>query len=255
MIDPMTSPQGPRPRPWIPVSFVTIAHKNDAHWIQKMISTLPNGCELIVLWNEHGEDTTVRERKEKALENGIIIRFFETNYTDFSFAEIRNKAIAKAERDWIMWLDADDRLLVHQHTFFNTLDEYPPGVGGLFCGCVGVQPTHASEDPTNVLRYHSEQLRLFRNGYGFEFRGRAHEQLVWSVHERGYNTPHCSLLVHHEGYEVDADSMRNKMLRNVKLLSADLAECDDDQKQAFLVDMLNRDTQSLKFYSTLLKGH
>ena len=255
MIDPMKSPQGDRPRPWIPVSFVCIAHKNDAHWIKGMISTLPAGCELIVLWNSQGEDTTVRERKEKLLDNGTILRFYETNWTEFSFAELRNKAIAKAERDWIMWLDADDRLLVHQHDFFLKLDEYPAGVAGIYCGCVGVQPTHAPDKPNEVLRFNAEQLRLFRNGLGFAFEGRAHEQIVWSIQSAGYNVTHSSLLVHHQGYEVDADSMRAKMERNVRLLSADAAEATDDSRFDFYVKMLARDTQSLSFYTQLNKGH
>lgn len=254
MIDPLSSPLGTRPRPWIPLSVVTIAHRDDAHWIQDMIKTLPNGCELIVLWNEHGEDDTVRERKEKALDNGTIVRFFETNWTEFSFSEIRNKALAKAERDWIIWLDADDRLLIHQHEFFLRLDEYPAGVAGLFCGCVGVQPTHSAEKPNEVLRYHAEQLRLFRNNLGFHFEGRAHEQIVHSIQRSGFNVAACSLLIHHEGYETNADSMRSKMERNVRLLSADVAECADDRKLPFLIDLLNRDTQSLKFYSLLTQG-
>ncbi|CAB4141850.1 Glycosyltransferase 2-like [uncultured Caudovirales phage] len=251
MIDPLMSPQGVRPRPWIPLSVVTIAHRKDAHWLESMIKTLPQGCELVVLWNEHGDDDTVRERKEKALDNGVIVRFFETNWKEFSFSEIRNKAIAKAERDWILWLDADDRLMIHQHPMFLKLDEYPAGVAGLLCGCVGVQPTHSTEKPNEVVRYHVEQVRIFRNGHGFQFENRAHEQITYSIQRAGYNVGVCSLLVHHEGYQVDADTMRSKMERNVRLLAADVAECTDETKFPFLVDMLNRDTQGLKFYSLL----
>lgn len=251
MIDPMTGPDDTaRPKPWIPLSVVCIAHQNDAKWISKMIASLPPGCECVVLWNKHGEDPEVKHRKEQWLENGIIIRFYDTEWEEFSFSELRNKSIDLAEREWVLWLDADDRLLTHQHEFFLRLDEYPPGLGGLMCGCVGVQPTHSDAQPNEVLRYHTESLRLFRRGYGFQFEGRAHEQIVWSIQEQGYQTAPCSLLIHHEGYEVDADAMRAKMERNVRLISAELSECTHPDKLRFWAGITNRDTQSLMFYLT-----
>jgi hypothetical protein len=118
-----------------------------------------------------------------------------------------------------------------------------------------VQPTHAPDKPNEVLRFNAEQLRLFRNGLGFAFEGRAHEQIVWSIQSAGFNVTHSSLLVHHQGYEVDADSMRSKMERNVRLLSADAAEATDESRFDFFVKMLARDTQSLSFYTQLNKGN
>jgi hypothetical protein len=49
--------------------------------------------------------------------------------------------------------------------------------------------------------------------------------------------------------------MRAKMERNVRLLSADAAEATDDSRFDFYVKMLARDTQSLSFYTQLIKGN
>jgi hypothetical protein len=232
----------------LPLSVCVIATESDAHYMLDLLRTIPNGSEVVVLWNSIGEveEPTVH-RKTKTYGN-TVVRYYKTVKTKLHFANLRNECIALATRPWIMWLDADDRLMVHQHDFFKRLNEYPPGIGGLTCGCVGSQPKYTGNEFDDSLRYHVPTVRLFRNGYGFQFEGAAHEQIGWSIDEAGFRAAPCSLIVHHVGYEISADKMKAKLERNVKLLSTEYASCDDQRKLSLWSQMLARDSQHLQKY-------
>lgn len=232
------------------VSFVVIAAEKDAHFMNDMLSTLPAKCEVIVLWNRRGDDASVVHRKDVTLENGTLVRYFLTEWQELDFSHLRNIAIGLASREWIMWMDADDRLLVHQHDFFRTtLLEYPPGVGGVTCGCVGIQPDpRPGKSHENALRYHVPHIRLLRNGYGFRFTGRAHEQIGWSIQEQAFMIVSCSLIVHHVGYETDADTMRAKLERNLAGVSYEFTNADDPERKKFWADMMRREASNINNY-------
>jgi hypothetical protein len=231
----------------LPVSVCVIAAESDAHYVTDLLRTIPNGSEVIVMWNSIGEDEPTVHRKTQVY-GKTVVKYYRTCKQTLHFANLRNECIALATRPWILWLDADDRLLIHQHRFFETLDSYPPGIGGLVCGCVGSQPTHTGDEFEDGLRYHVPTIRLFRNAYGFQFEGAAHEQIGWSISERGFRTAPCSLIVHHVGYEVSADSLKAKLQRNVKLLSTEYVSCNDQAKLTLWSQMLARDSQHLQKY-------
>lgn len=230
------------------ISFACIAHKSEAHHVMQMIATLPSGCELVVLWNEQGDNPEVVERKIVTLKNGTVVRYYATQWQELHFANLRNLCIGLCSREWVMWIDADDRLLPHQHEWFEDFSIYPPGVGGLVCGCVGVQPKHDGNE--GVMRYHNPTCRVFRNYKGFAFEGAAHEQIGWSIERQGLTIETCSLLVHHVGYEVDADSMMAKVKRNVKGLAQEIAVCTDDAQLIYWTQMIHRDAGSFMYYVT-----
>lgn len=237
-----------RNTPYIDVSICCIAKESDAANVREMLATLPAGVDVVILWNKKGEDNYVKVNRTQELSNGTLVRYLYYQWQELDFAELRNLCVSYAWRKWVLWLDADDRLLFNQHKFFNTLDIYGPGIGALVCGCIGNQPTHDVTNPAEVIRYHTPQPRLFRNGKGFKFEGAAHEQIAWSIQEKGYGTVDCSLLVHHVGYEVDADAMKSKMLRNVRALAREFVRCDDENKLKFWTKLLYRDSQNLNYY-------
>ena len=236
------------------ISFACIAHKSEAHHVMQMLATIPAGAEVVVLWNEQGDNIGVMERKTVTLQNGTVVRYYETEWRKLHFANLRNLCIDLCSREWVMWIDADDRLLPHQHSWFSELDIYPPGVGGLVCGCVGVQPKH-QQGSNDVMRYHTPTARVFRNYKGFIFQGAAHEQIGWSIEKQGFSIGQCSLIIHHVGYEVDADAMTSKLKRNVRGLAHEIANCTDDEKLIFWTQMIHRDSQSFMYYITKDNQH
>jgi hypothetical protein len=235
----------------VPVSFCVIAAEGDAHFMQDMLGTIPPNSEVIILWNKRGDDEGVVHRKDVTMSNGTVIRYYRTEWKVLDFAKLRNITIGLANREWIMWLDADDRLLVHQHGFFTgKLLEYPPGVGGLTCGCVGIQPDpRPGKAHEGATRYHVPHIRLFRNGYGFLFTGSCHEQIGWAVQEQAFMLAECSLIVHHVGYETDADTMRTKLERNLAGVTAEYLNAQDPERRKFWANLMRREASNLHIYS------
>lgn len=231
----------------LPISVCVIAAKMDAHYVIDLLKTIPQGCEVIVLWNEIADYESPATHRKTVQMGSTTVNYYEATRTSLHFADLRNECIALAQREWILWLDADDRLLIHQHDIFKTLEDYPPGIGGLVCGCVGSQPSFASEFDDSV-RYHVPTIRLFRNGYGFRFEGAAHEQIGWAISSRAFRTAPCSLLVHHVGYEVSADKIKAKLERNATLLSKEYASSTDPEKRKLWATMLARDSNHLMKY-------
>jgi hypothetical protein len=231
----------------VQLSVCIIALKGNTQWINKAIGSAPRGAEVIVLWNERGEvEKDVTHMKDEFVE-GRTIRFYEMTYTEEykSFAELRNLCIALASRDWILYLDADEEIVAINADFFDKFnDTYPAGIGGLMCGVYGIAPPQLPRE--RASRYMSDQVRVFRNHCGFYFHGHCHEQIMYSIEDRGFTVMDCSLLIHHRGYRVAAETMQAKMLRNVKLLSRQVAEETDIQKLRFQLTLLLRDGDTLQ---------
>jgi hypothetical protein len=233
------------------VSFCVIAAETDAHYMTDLLKTIPAKSEVVVLWNKSGDDDGVVHRKDVTMPNGTVVRYYSTEWQVLDFAALRNITIGLASREWIMWLDADDRLLIHQHGFFTgKLLEYPPGIGGLTCGCVGIQPDpRPGRVHEGATRYHVPTVRIIRNGYGFRFEGSCHEQVAWSVQEQAFNLAECSLLVHHVGYETDADTMRSKLERNLAGVSAEYLKEQDPERKKFWAHLMRREASNIHNYT------
>ena len=130
---------------------------------------------------------------------------------DFSVA--RNYALDLARGEWILYIDADERVRA------GTAEGVRERLGDP--GCVGGR----------VLLYprpgHSGywELRLFRNEPGIRFRGVIHENIWPAIEARraacGGLIAQSGLVLDHEGYEGD---QHRKHLRNLPLLERSLAE-------------------------------
>lgn len=229
--------------PFLDVSFCIIARKADAGWMPQLLQSLPKGGEVCILWNQPGEYEEFTTEEPKVLPDGTTMRYASWTYTGmFSFAEARNLCIGSASRGWIMWLDADDRLLPHQHSVFYDLDAtYPAGVGGLTCALVGVNPPTPGNEQGQI--YGVPHLRIFRNNYGFQFEGRCHEQIMPAIMRQGFQVLPSAIVVHHVGYEVDESVMVEKMIRNTRLLAQMFAH-DEYPDRNFVARMLHRDLEN-----------
>lgn len=70
--------------------------------------------------------------------------------------------------------------------------------------------------------------RLFRNGMGIRFTGRVHEQLRTSLLTTGARVRESGLVLLHSGYDIDAQTRKAKLERNLHLLQLDHADRPDD---------------------------
>ena len=242
---------------FVDVSFAVIAAPHDVEYLPTMLRTLPDGCEVVILWNEQGDDHEVRIKESKLDTSKLPYDFREytVQWSQFSFSTMRNLCGQLCTRSWIFWIDCDDALLTWQHEYFtDTLTRQPPGVGAVSVGIVGVQPNHELSRAGDIpMRFHDEQVRIYRRLYGFSWEGDAHEQIGWSVQRAGYTIAPSSLMVIHRGYaSLSPEAMRRKMQRNVSLLSQTLQREWGPQERAHFTTVLARDANTLTFYNNLL---
>jgi len=127
---------------------------------------------------------------------------------DFSAA--RNVSIEAAAGEWILWMDADERLRPGEHGLIRRAMRS----GSVEAFLVSIR----SDTPTggHVTQAH----RLFRNHKGIRFSGRVHEQISTSFTRIRARVGTADFTIDHLGYNLSAERLRQKNERNLRLLSA-----------------------------------
>jgi tetratricopeptide (TPR) repeat protein len=130
---------------------------------------------------------------------------------DFSAA--RNAALAAASGDWILYIDADERLAPVARSAVAAALDRPDLVAGLlwFRAKAGLTPYR--------------EYRLFRNDPRIRFRGVMHETMLPDIlqvaEQDGLEVGEVEMLIEHIGYDGPQD---RKHRRNLPLLRAGLEE-------------------------------
>jgi len=145
-----------------------------------------------------------------------IARDFGARVLDFpwcdDFSAARNHAIAHAIGDWLLYIDADERIRPCDKSAL--LDELAPA--DLLCATVRFRPR------TGFTTY--PEYRLIRRDDRIRFRGAMHETFLPDLRrlaEAGEGRiGTCSLCIDHVGYDGDQS---HKFERNLKLLAKQIA--------------------------------
>ncbi|HPJ68077.1 MAG TPA: glycosyltransferase [Desulfobacteraceae bacterium] len=145
-----------------------------------------------------------------------IARSFNARIYDFpwcdDFATARNEALRHCHGEWILYIDADERLRPIEKYKLNRLlfDKRKVAYKVQF---------YPNQNSTAYLEY-----RIFRNDPRIRFNGFIHETVVPSIHavanENGMEIGICDLTIDHVGYDGD---QKNKHARNLPLLRRQLA--------------------------------
>ncbi len=175
--------------------------KNEAVHLPDCLSSLKGRVDEIVIVDTGSSDNTI----ELATAAGAVVLH---RPWDDDFSAPRNMGLDAATSDWILYIDADERLSA-------------PGTGSIASLLPGHEASAARLrlQPTVGSTCYSE-LRLFRNDARIRFRQIMHERVVEAVREvcAADGTvvgPALDICLHHVGYEGDQN---HKHARNLPIL-------------------------------------
>jgi len=193
------------------ISQVVMYHEGDKQHLKGCLDSLIKDEEIILV-------KTIKDDKDEFVltGEGKLRIEAEIYYKEMDFGKLRNMACALATQQWILWLDADERLMNHQHTEIKELVHYSHNnIGGfVFTNISTLNPDYS---PPDKLTFASPQVKLFKNiPYPFEFP--VHETVERNISAAGFKMVSSAILVHHVGYNVSKEVMESKYERNKELI-------------------------------------
>lgn len=189
--------------------------KNEERYLPDCLASARPFVDEIIIVDTGSTDRTV----ETAETAGA--RVFREEWQD-DFAAARNRALRYASGDWILVLDADERLAGNSGQVMRDLIKTSNVVAYLVkleCPTDG-----GSALGTIPLRW---LPRLFRNGVGARYEGVIHECLLPSVRSKG-RIVHSAITLEHLGYLQTHEVMQAKATRNLRLLQDQVARTPED---------------------------
>ena len=178
----------------------TLIVRDELRFIEDCLRSLTGNVDEIILVDTGSRDNTI----EIASRFPIKLHYFPW-CNDFSAA--RNFAVEHASGEWILWIDADERLEIPDRDAYSLLLSDRGKVGWQL-------RRHPRVGWTAVSK-----LRLFRNDRRIRFQGVIHERIQHGVEAvaraDGLEVGVCDVRLHHVGYEAD---QRPKNSRYIPLL-------------------------------------
>jgi tetratricopeptide (TPR) repeat protein len=174
--------------------------RDESAFIEDCLASLAGQVDEIVVVDTGSVDDTIQKARH------FPIRLHKFKWCQ-DFAAARNYAISQASGDWILYIDADERLEVPDPSIWreSLADKSKAAWRLRFHLRVGWTPAF--------------ELRLFRNDPRIRFQGVIHERVHDAVNRvcrsDGLEVGRCDVSIHHIGYE---GSQQHKVGRNVPLL-------------------------------------
>jgi glycosyltransferase involved in cell wall biosynthesis len=190
------------------MSRLTVAMivKNEEKYLKDCLLSIKDVADEIVIVDTGSTDKT----KQIAAEFGAKIYDYVW-INDFSAA--RNYSLQQSTGEWILYIDADERLDSSSILELKKIISNKT-LSGCYCTVLSYD---SGESRDNSLRY----PRLFFNSPEIKFEGRVHEQIGASLVRNNYQLLNSNILIHHLGYNISKDEQKNKALRNLTLLKAE----------------------------------
>jgi glycosyltransferase involved in cell wall biosynthesis len=190
----------------MPKLSLSMIVKNEENYLRECLESIKDIADEIIIVDTGSTDKTLEIAEEY---NSEVYHFNWIN--DFSAA--RNYALSKSTGDWILYLDADERLSQE------SLSELRRLIDG--SKKTGIKCLVNSKDSRNKNSQMMKYIRLFKNDSNIKFCGKAHEQIEESLLRYNYNIIDSNIEIIHLGYDVSEEVLREKAKRNLALLLED----------------------------------
>lgn len=200
-----TSPT--RPDPLVSACLIV---RDEAHQLAECLASITAVADEIVVYDTGSEDDTAA----LAATLGATV---VAGYWDDDFARARNDALAHCHGQWILWIDADERLIDTDAAALRTLlSSLAQTIDGLLVPIDNLRGTEAG----TVLTHSA--VRLFRRA-ACHWEGRLHEQIVRHDGALVRLAPGGAARLLHRGYLDSVMHERNKTGRNMRSALSELA--------------------------------
>ena len=219
--------------------------KNEQRFIRDSLESIKSVADEIIVVDTGCTDKTIEIVRE------YTTKVFPFQWVD-DFSAARNASIKHAKSDWILWLDADERLRPESVSALKKLliKEKKP-----IAYVLPIWNMLADKKNYKISGAH----RLFTNHKGLYFTGRIHEQIVQSLAEKGGTERESSVTLIHFGYGLDEKAQDNKNKRNRRLLERMVREEPGNAYAHFTLAQNYSLTfewdKALKHYQNALKHH
>ncbi len=170
--------------------------KNELENLRELLPQIKDFADEIIIVDTGSQDGTF-----EYLKSVDFIKLFKIKWEN-DFSKARNFSITHATKDFILWLDADDRIFFNEN-FKSRLDK----------NYVYFLKVKNSSDDTFFY-----QLRIFPNFRGLKFQGRVHEQVVFDI-EKFEIVYLDEIEIVHTGYE-SRNILIKKHKRNIEILNS-----------------------------------
>ncbi|NUN69983.1 MAG: glycosyltransferase [Bacteroidetes bacterium] len=199
----MSAPSAPAP---FTVSLCMIV-KNEERYLRGCLESARPFVDEIVIVDTGSTDTTVGI----AQEFGAVIRTFPWNG---NFSDARNESLRHATGDWILYLDADERLMNG-----DALRQLRPSAQTVAYN-VSISSKHIL--PSGTVDQVNQYQRFFRRHPKIRFEGVVHEQVLPSLLRMNKRIEDSPLFIEHLGYGESLEKIQQKCERNAALLRRQL---------------------------------
>lgn len=181
--------------------------KDEALLLRPCLESVKGVVDEIIIVDTGSDDETI----SIALEYGANVLRHEWQ-NDFSLA--RNKSLKDATGDWILFLDADERL------DRNSIPKLKEIINKKNVEGCRLELVNYIDDGSSTMK--NFILRLFRNR-GYRFTGKIHEQIEHEVSQKGMIIQ-APIVIHHLGYLSKIMDLKQKESRNVEMLEKELRD-------------------------------
>ena len=196
--------------------------KNEEKFLEKALNSVKDVVDEIIIVDTGSKDKTVEIAKK--FTDNVFFKVFDSN-----FSSLRNYSISKATKDWILILDADEKISRKDLNKIRELIQNNENLGYAF-----IQRTYfnkpltrqwnfAQNDPYEESRHYPGWIyrgitRLFQNNKGIKFVYPVHETVVESIKELNGKISNSRIPIHHYGLLRDKEAVIEKNQLYKKLL-------------------------------------
>ena len=210
---------------------VAMIVKDEARHLAECLDVISQIADEICIVDTGSTDETIAIAREYNARTSVFIWC-----DDFSAA--RNESLRQCEGDWVLVIDADERIAPEDVAKVRALVEGATNVCYRFATrnytnteTVGEFQPCAPDDPWArgfAGWYPSVKVRLFPNRVGARFEGRVHELVHQSLERQGIEPLLCDVPIHHYPFLRTPEQILEKQERYLQLGHEKLAANPDD---------------------------